>query len=291
LGAGTDAVVVGKVERSARTEARGADGEVAERGAFMASRRKPASGGRAGPHVFVADVRAPVLDLVDHHHLARVLRLRSDELFTISDGAGAWRTARWTGDETPEVVSEVRKVPPPVRAVMVGFALVKGDRPELVVQKLTELGVDVIVPFVAERSVVRWDEAKATTAANRLSKVAREAAMQCRRCHLPRVEPLAAFDRCAGAPGVVLAERGGPPPSPEVLGVIVGPEGGWTPDELRGRPTVGLGDHVLRAETAAITAGVLLTALRAGRVAPVDGLPAGDASADAAPRRQPTDRR
>jgi 16S rRNA (uracil1498-N3)-methyltransferase len=257
----------------------------------MASRRKPATGGRAGPHVFVVDVRAPVLDLVDHHHLARVLRLRSDELFTISDGAGAWRTARWTGDEIPEVVSEVRKVPPPVRQVAVGFALVKGDRPELVVQKLTELGVDVIVPFVAERSVVRWDEAKAATAANRLNKVAREAAMQCRRCHLPRVEPLASFERCAGAPGVVLAERGGPPPSADVLGVLVGPEGGWSPDELRGRPTVGLGDHVLRAETAAITAGVLLTALRAGRVAPADDAPVGDTPADAAPKRQPTDRR
>lgn len=168
------------------------------------------------------------------------------------------------------MVSEVRSEPAPARPVTVGFALVKGDRPELVVQKLTELGVDVIAPFVAERSVVRWDEAKAATAANRLTKVAREASMQCRRCHLPRVEPLGEFERCVDMPGTVLAQKGGPALSGEVSGVLVGPEGGWTTAELRGRATAGLGTHVLRAETAAITAGVLRTALRAGLVAPAD---------------------
>lgn len=253
----------------------------------MTSRRAGANpAGRAGPHVFVADVAEPVLDLVDHHHLARVLRLRPDELFTISDGAGAWRTARWTGDEIPEVVSAVRTEAAPLRRVTVGFALVKGDRPELVVQKLTELGVDVIVPFVAERSVVRWDEAKAATAANRLTKVAREASMQCRRCYLPVVEPLAPFERCAAGAGVVLAEQGAPPLAAEATGVLVGPEGGWTPAELDGRPTAGLGNHVLRAETAAIAAGVLLTSLRAGLAAPA-GRPESDRPRGDRVRRDP----
>ncbi len=72
-------------------------------------------------------------------------------------------------------------------ALTVGFALVKGERPELIVQKLTELGIDRIVPFVAERSVVRWDGDRAAGHVERLRRVAREAAMQSRRCWLPEV--------------------------------------------------------------------------------------------------------
>ncbi len=85
--------------------------------------------------------------------------------------------------------------PPPAPTITVAFALVKGERPELVVQKLTELGVDRIVPFLAERSVVRWEPDKAERNATRLRRVAVEAAMQCRRTWLPEVAALATFDR------------------------------------------------------------------------------------------------
>jgi 16S rRNA (uracil1498-N3)-methyltransferase len=149
----------------------------------------------------------------------------------------------------------------------VAFALVKGERPEWIVQKLTEVGVDSIRPFVAARSVVRWAPAKADSQVGRLRRVAREAAMQSRRCWLPEVAPLVPFAEVADLPGAVLADRDGVAVDAAATTVLVGPEGGWDDDERRGRATVALGDAVLRAETAAVAAGVLLTALRAGIVA------------------------
>jgi 16S rRNA (uracil1498-N3)-methyltransferase len=221
-----------------------------------------------GPLVFVADLDAPVLTAEDHHHLARVRRLRAGDALVLADGRGRWRPAVFA-DLVPEVAGEVvteARVDP---VVSVGFALVKGARPELAVQKLTELGVDHVHPFVAARSVVRWDQARAASNHARLERVAREAAMQSRRAHLPEVHPVASFAEVAGLPGACRADRGGGPPSLSRPLVLVGPEGGWD-DHERGvdLPVVALGSGVLRAETAAIAAGVVLTSLRAGLVAP-----------------------
>ena len=113
----------------------------------------------------------------------------------------------------------------------------KGDRPELVVQKLTELGVDVIVPFVAARSVVRWDDERAGRHAERLAKVAREAAMQCRRPWLPTVEPVTDLRATSRRrPGAALATLGGQSSVTQSTRlVLVGPEGGWAPRSSRPR--------------------------------------------------------
>jgi 16S rRNA (uracil1498-N3)-methyltransferase len=219
-----------------------------------------------GPHVFVTDLDEPVLDERDRHHLARVLRLRDGDALTLSDGKGAWRPARF-GDEI-EPAGPVERVAEPAPRLCVGFALVKGERPELIVQKLTELGIDRIVPFTAERSVVRWDQERAAHHTERLRRVAREAAMQSHRCWLPDVADLADLAGLV-AGGAVLADRdGGPLPDP-LRPVLVGPEGGWTDGErasATGR--VALGPHVLRVETAAIAAGALLAAVRAEVVKP-----------------------
>jgi 16S rRNA (uracil1498-N3)-methyltransferase len=135
-----------------------------------------------------------------------------------------------------------------------------------VVQKLTEIGVDRIVPFVAERSVVRWDADKAVRNHTRLQVVAREAAMQSRRTWLPVVEPVVRFDDVAGRPGAALAERGGRPPTLAHPTMIVGPEGGWSDQEgATDLPRIGLGPTVLRAETAAIVAAAGLCGLRSAR--------------------------
>jgi 16S rRNA (uracil1498-N3)-methyltransferase len=214
--------------------------------------------------VFVDDVEHPELSSQDRHHLERVLRLRKGAVITVSDGFG--RHCDVTLDVRLEVEGPIEITPPPASPVAVGFALVKGERPELIVQKLTELGVDRIVPFVAERCVVRWDAAKRDGHLERLRRIAREAAMQSRRDWLPIVEPLGSFAELVSRPGVAMAERGAMAPGAEVALVLVGPEGGWSPTEREANvPTVGLGAHVLRVETAAIAAGVLLTAGRAAR--------------------------
>ena len=103
--------------------------------------------------VFVDDLDAPSLAGDDEHHLRRVLRVRDGEEITLADGSGRWRAATF-GDPV-RAASAIHVEPEPVPMITIAFALVKGDRPEFVVQKLTELGVDRIVPFVAARSVVR----------------------------------------------------------------------------------------------------------------------------------------
>jgi 16S rRNA (uracil1498-N3)-methyltransferase len=140
------------------------------------------------------------------------------------------------------------------------------------VQKLTEVGVDRILVFAAARSVVRWEGAKAARQRQRLAKVAREAAMQSRRSWLPDIGMLGGFAEAAALSGAVLADRGGAPPTLQAHTVLIGPEGGWAPEELaHGLPTIGVGSHHLRAETAAVAVGLLLTGLRAGLVAPAPG--------------------
>lgn len=218
----------------------------------------------AVPHVFVVDVDHPELEPEDRHHLTRVLRLRPGDDLTVSDGRGAWRRCQLR-DAALAPRGPAGTVPSPRPPITVGFALVKGQRPELVVQKLTEVGVDVIAPFLADRSVVRWDALRAASAHKRLTKVAREAAMQSRRCWLPEVRPLCTFDAVAAVPGAARADRGGGPPALDLPVVLVGPEGGWSERERQAAiPVVTLNDTVLRAETASIAAGVALAGLRAG---------------------------
>jgi 16S rRNA (uracil1498-N3)-methyltransferase len=219
----------------------------------------------------VPDPAVPEVDDEDAHHLVRVLRLRPGEVVIAADGRGSSVRCRFTGSgrllEPQEPPVHVERPAPPIT---VAFAPVKGDRPEWVVQKLTELGVDRIVPITTERSVVRWPGARAALAADRLRKVAKEAAAQSRRSWLPEVsDPRTLADLVADAETtkVALAEPDGEPPSLGHPTVAVGPEGGWSEAERAlGLPSVRLGDATLRAETAALAAGVVLSALRAGLV-------------------------
>jgi 16S rRNA (uracil1498-N3)-methyltransferase len=162
-------------------------------------------------------------------------------------------------------VGDVVVSPPPAPEVAIAFAPVKGDRTEWLVQKLTELGVDRMIPVATARAVVRWEGERALRHVERLRRVAHEAAMQSRRVWLPTVEDLTELAVLADREAVVAAEPGG---RRLVLGagvVVVGPEGGFAPGELAQLPTrVDLGPNVLRAETAAMAAGVLLTAARNG---------------------------
>lgn len=217
----------------------------------------------ARAHAFVEDLGAPVLSADDHHHLSRVLRLPVGATVTAGDGRGAWRPCRLQDGPALAVDGDVVVDPPASPPLTVAFALVKGERPELVVQKLTEVGVDRIAPFVAERSVVRWDAGKAERHATRWRQIAREAAMQCRRTTLPTVDAVVPFATVAALPGAARADLDGEPPSLSRPTLLVGPEGGWSRKEVDAAlPSVRLGQHMLRAETAAITAGAILAALR-----------------------------
>jgi 16S rRNA (uracil1498-N3)-methyltransferase len=224
----------------------------------------------AKAHVFVSSLDSLALSADDVHHLGRVLRLRAGESVTASDGAGSWRPCLWSSasgdtgalEATGEVVSEDRPSP----ALTVAFAPTKGDRPEWVVQKLAELGVDAIVPLQTDRSVVKWSGDRAGRQVERLRVVAREAAMQSRRVWLPVVHLVTTL---ASLDDVALAEFDGDSPVLSRPVLAIGPEGGWSEAELgAGRPTVDLGPTVLRSETAAVTAGAILCALRAGLVHP-----------------------
>lgn len=227
---------------------------------------------RDGPMAFVASLDDPVLEPDDRHHLARVLRVRDGEAMVLCDGAGSWRRAVF--GPAIEVAGPIEATAVPSPVLTVAFSLIKGDRPEFVVQKLTELGVDRIVAFASDHSQVRWDAAREAKQLARFERIAREAAMQCRRTRLPVVESGGSFSAVvAGAnptsSRVYLAdadaERLGPPHvrgHGEVV-ILIGPEGGWSEAERGcGLEAVGIADHVLRADTASVAAATLLTAFR-----------------------------
>jgi 16S rRNA (uracil1498-N3)-methyltransferase len=211
----------------------------------------------------------------DAHHLSRVRRVRAGEVVTAADGYGRWRVydvARVGGAHlTLRAVSEVAHEPRLSPALTVACALTKGDRAELVVQKLTELGVDAVLLVRAARSVVRWDDDRAAAALDRLRRVAREAGAQARRARLPTVDGVVAARDLAGRPGLVLADPRGAPasaldPRAGEWVVAVGPEGGFDDAELAayaGAPRLAVGPHVLRAETAAIATAAALAGRRA----------------------------
>jgi 16S rRNA (uracil1498-N3)-methyltransferase len=236
--------------------------------------------------VFVDDLEAPALTDGDRHHLQWALRLRPGEVVLTADGRGAWRRCTigggavgrgdGDGDRPIRLVPDgpVQVDPDPSPPLTIAFVVPKGDRAAWVVQKLTEVGVDRIVPLMSARSVVRWSGDRAARQVDRLRAVVREAAMQSRRPRLPvvtQVRTLADFAAEVGGVGA-LCQAAGAPPDLNRPCLMVGPEGGWSAEELAAaRGTVGLGPTVLRAETAAVAAGVLLASLRAGLVLPSAG--------------------
>jgi 16S rRNA (uracil1498-N3)-methyltransferase len=207
------------------------------------------------------------------HHAVAVRRLRVGESVVLTDGAGRAVVGEVasTGKRVFAVtVVSVSTEPAPVPAFTVVQAVPKGDRGELAVEVLTEIGVTTIVPWAAARSVAVWKGERADKSLARWRATAREAAKQARRSWFPSVEPLASTvavaERIAAADlAVVLHEEDGAPlsslPVPadgEIL-LVVGPEGGLAPEELTaferaGAVRVRLGSEVLRTSTAGVAA-------------------------------------
>jgi 16S rRNA (uracil1498-N3)-methyltransferase len=193
-----------------------------------------------------------------------VLRVREGGYVSVSDGRAAWRWAIVQPDGSLLPCGPIIVEPVVGPAVTVAFAVPKGDRSEWIVQKLTELGVDRIVPFESERTVVRWRGAKHDHHLARLRRIAREAAMQSRRLSLPEITSVATAAEVLAAPTMAVAEPGADPSLDGVVGIAIGPEGGFSAAELAAASrTVGLPGGVLRVDTAAVVAGALLVNLRA----------------------------
>lgn len=212
----------------------------------------------ATAQVVVEDLNSPELTDSDQRHLQKVLRIRNGETVIATDGRGSWRSCIWTSSSL-DVASDVEFESAPAK-VEIAFALTKGDKPELVVQKLTEIGVARIVPFMSAFTVVKWDTAKREKNVERFRRIAYEAAMQSRRVWLPEVADVAVFSDLVESQ-FALAAPGGEPMASDDLNLAVGPEGGWSEEELNSPlRRVDLGSTILRAETAAIAAGVLATA-------------------------------
>jgi 16S rRNA (uracil1498-N3)-methyltransferase len=205
------------------------------------------------------------------HHAVAVRRLRVGEQVVLTDGAGttALGEVTSTGKRVFTVTVSVVECDEPAQpAVTVVQALPKGDRGELAVEMLTEIGVATIVPWAASRSVAVWRGDRATKSHAKWSATAREAAKQARRAWFPTVAPLAATAEVAALLGdadlaVVLHEDASEPfaslpvPASGSIVVVVGPEGGLAGDEVAafeeaGARTVRLGAEVLRTSTAGV---------------------------------------
>jgi 16S rRNA (uracil1498-N3)-methyltransferase len=233
-----------------------------------------------------ADLRADTVTLTgaEGRHAATVRRIRPGERVDVADGAGLIAECVVTDAGPGSVTLRVRarrEVPAPDPRIVVVQALPKGDRAELAVETMTEVGVDVIVPFAAMRCVARWPAGdRAAKALARWRSAAREAAKQARRARIPEVTGLASAAEVAtrlksAARGVVLEpgaeqalSRLDLPAHGDVV-LVVGPEGGLSPAELTEFTAAGavetrLGDSVLRASTAGAAAAAVLMA-RTGR--------------------------
>jgi 16S rRNA (uracil1498-N3)-methyltransferase len=220
----------------------------------------------SGPLVYVEDVTEPAISSEDRHHLERVLRLRAGARLVVCDGRGSWREATLSGviDAASEVFYENRPDPP----IRLSVALPKGERADWLIQKVTEIGVDMIAVVEARHSVLRWGD-RAARHLERLTRIMRSASAQSRRAWLPDLFGPIDYEGAISPVGSVVAHPGGGPIAPTVRNVVIGPEGGWHPDELSAAPaTLGLGPQVLRVETAALVTSTLLVALRSRLVLP-----------------------
>jgi 16S rRNA (uracil1498-N3)-methyltransferase len=215
-------------------------------------------------------------------HAARVKRLTVGEEVLVSDGAGALLhcvVAAVVEDGLRLTVTSRGSVPRPDPCIVAVQALPKGDRAELAVEVLTELGVDEIVPWSAARSIAQWHGPRGEKALEKWRRTAREAAKQSRRAWLPVLSPLASTpqvaERVAAGTALVLHEAAGGSIASVPLSdrgdviVVIGPEGGISPDELdvftaAGATAVRLGEPVLRTSTAGAAALAALS-VRLGR--------------------------
>jgi 16S rRNA (uracil1498-N3)-methyltransferase len=196
------------------------------------------------------------------HQATRVLRLRDGDRLVLLDGGGGQATVRL---EAGDCVVEGRDAAggEPAHRLTVWQALLRGDHLEPVIRHGTEVGIAAFRLFVSERCVAREISERRL---ERLRAVAREAAEQSERGLIPEVAAPVPFADAVASASVLLLERTDGPRLSEVAppaGVVIGPEGGFSPDEVAaaeraGMPMAGLGPRILRSETVAVAAAAVI---------------------------------
>ncbi|WP_112470144.1 16S rRNA (uracil(1498)-N(3))-methyltransferase [Streptomyces triticisoli] len=223
-----------------------------------------------------------VLDGPEGRHAVSVKRLRPGEGVVLTDGRGRWTEGVVKAAEGKDrlVVTGLGSLveePPESPRLTVVQALPKGDRGELAVETMTEVGVDAIVPWAASRCITQWKGDRGLKALGKWRSTAREAGKQSRRVRFPEVADAATTKQVAALLAkadfaAVLHETGEEPlataelPAEGEIVLVVGPEGGVSPEELAlfreaGARAYVLGRTVLRTSTA----GTAATALLLGR--------------------------
>lgn len=208
-------------------------------------------------------------------HAAKVLRLRvGDEVCAIDGAGGRWRATLQDGGRV-RLNEALPSNEPPVQ-ITVYQGVPKADKLDFIAQKLTELGAARLIPVKMERSVVKPDAKDGEKRRERLDRIAREAAKQCGRAMSPEIlPPLGWRDALADmarrelllvpweeARGLRMKDVFAARPEARDIGVVVGPEGGMTEDEVAAMAGVGaqavtLGPRILRAETASVVSAAL----------------------------------
>jgi len=221
-----------------------------------------------------------VLAGAEGRHAGTVRRLAPGERVDLTDGSGTIAECRITGTRPGALELTVlarRAEPRPDPRLVVVQAIPKGDRGELAVETMTEVGVDVVVPWAAERCVVRWHGDRADKGVARWRSTAVAAAKQSRRSWFPEVTDVmstsSVAERIRDTRLALLLDPEAsqplgavqPPPSGEIV-LVIGPEGGVSPQEAEvlveaGAVGARLGPTILRASSAgAVAAAVLLIA-------------------------------
>jgi len=215
------------------------------------------------------------LDGDEGRHAIAVARVRVAERLSISDGSGlvvSGLVLSVDGNSLKLTVESVSREAAALPELWLAQALAKGDRDELAIQAATELGVAGVIPWAAERSVTRWEGAKAEKGRERWASIVREATKQSIRSHVPLVDPISTTSALSKLPGLILVLE--PEAEQQLTDIriegdritlVVGPEGGVSPRELAtltdaGATLVRLGREVLRTSTAGPAALAVLNA-------------------------------
>lgn len=206
-------------------------------------------------------------------HAVAVRRMRAGESIQLSNGKGFWVRGEIQSIQSNvlqiKVLEAAQEIEPEIRLSLIQ-ALAKGDRDELAIQAATELGVSSIVPWEADRSISRWIGLKEEKAVARWQTIVSEAAKQSLRSFTPQVQSpvstkelvglIATFDLVLVLdPTAELGLGSLEFVNPQNLGIVVGPEGGISQDELdllesAGAKRVRLGESILRTSTAGVAA-------------------------------------